>query len=337
MLCTLLAGIELWRAAKRPLAGAGLFGGGLLAALAGAWLTGAVGSGVAVSRYGYGEISMNLNALFNPSSRGGYTWSRLLPQQAQNPSQYDGFNYLGLGVLALVASALLYSIWRTARRPADTAAWWRRNGPLFAACAFLTLFAVTNNITFGSWTLSIPSRRRSPTCAASSAPAGGCFIWWPPAWCCSACTRCAAPAPGRTRPRGGAGRWPAGCWRWSAPCSCGTCPLWRPKNGRCLIRSPPPMWSPPPRPRPGRRPHPPAGGVPPAGGPNPPSGHPGRQAGACHQHLHRRFGPVSRRRGPGPQAGEQLLAGQYDPDTVYVTTDGAQYEQWQSIYAATRT
>ena len=156
MLCTLLAGIELWRTAKRPLAGAGLFGGGLLAALAGAWLTGAVGSGVEVSRYGYGEISMNLNALFNPSSRGGYTWSRLLPQQAQNPSQYDGFNYLGLGVLALVASALLYSIWRTARRPADTAAWWRRNGPLFAACAFLTLFAVTNNITFGSWTLSIP-------------------------------------------------------------------------------------------------------------------------------------------------------------------------------------
>ena len=64
--------------------------------------------------------------------------------------------FLGLGVLALVASALLYSIWRTARRPADTAAWWRRNGPLFAACAFLTLFAVTNNITFGSWTLSIP-------------------------------------------------------------------------------------------------------------------------------------------------------------------------------------
>lgn len=156
MLCVLLAGVELWRTAHRPLAGAGLFATGLLTALAGGLITGALGSGVEISRYGYGEISMNLNALINPSSRGGYTWSRLLPQQPQATGQYDGFNYLGLGVLILVAVALLYSLWHSVRCPATVKSWWKRNAPLFAVCVFLSLFAVTNNITLGNWSVSIP-------------------------------------------------------------------------------------------------------------------------------------------------------------------------------------
>ena len=77
---------------------------------------------------------MNLNALINPSSRGGYTWSRLLPQQPQATGQYDGFNYLGLGVLILVAVALLYSLWHSVRCPATAKSWWKRNAPLFEVC-----------------------------------------------------------------------------------------------------------------------------------------------------------------------------------------------------------
>lgn len=156
MICALLAAVDTGRLARRPAAGAGLFGGSLLAALMGGLLTGALGGGVEVSRYGYGELSMNLNAILNPASRGGYTWSRLLPQQFQYPEQYDGFNYLGLGVLALTTAALFYSLWRTARDPKSAADWWRRNRPLVLACAFLTLFAATNHLTLGSWQLSIP-------------------------------------------------------------------------------------------------------------------------------------------------------------------------------------
>ena len=106
MICALLAAVDLARIARRPGAGAGLFGVSILAALAGGFLTGALGSGVEVSRDGYGGLSMNLNAVLNPQSRGGYVWSRLLPQQFQYPEQYDGFNYLGLGVLVLVLCRL---------------------------------------------------------------------------------------------------------------------------------------------------------------------------------------------------------------------------------------
>ncbi len=156
MMCSLLAAVDLARIAHKRLAGAGLFGLSLAAAVAGGVITGALGSGVEVSRHGYGELSMNLNAVLNPSSRGGYTWSKLLPQQHQYPGQYDGFNYLGLGVLVLAVAALLYSLWRTVRSPRQTAQWWRRNLPLVVACAFLTLFAASNNLTLGSWQISIP-------------------------------------------------------------------------------------------------------------------------------------------------------------------------------------
>ena len=65
---------------------------------------------------GYGVYSMNLNAPFNPSSMDLYTvsgkldWSLLLPQLSQIQRQYDGFNYLGLGVLLGLAAALVYGI-----------------------------------------------------------------------------------------------------------------------------------------------------------------------------------------------------------------------------------
>lgn len=156
MICALLAAVDLGRIARRPGAGAGLFGASIAAALTGGILTGALGSGVEVSRYGYGELSMNLNAAWNPSSRGGYAWSRILPQQARYPEQYDGFNYLGLGVLVLALAALGYSLWKTRRRPGCAIRWWRRNLPLVLACIFLTLFAASNNLTLGNWKLSIP-------------------------------------------------------------------------------------------------------------------------------------------------------------------------------------
>ena len=71
---------------------------------------------------------MNLNALINPTSRGGYTWSRLYQVMPQQPGQYDGFNYLGLGVLALITAALLFSLRQAVRCPQNTKTWWHRNG-----------------------------------------------------------------------------------------------------------------------------------------------------------------------------------------------------------------
>ena len=153
MLCALLAMLDCGRLTGQWGRGALQFGVSLGASALGGVLCGALGTGTAVSRDGYGSFSMNLNALFNPSSRGGYTWSRLLPVQAQQPGQYDGFNYLGLGVLALLAFALAYRLLAVLCRPAARGAahaWWGRNWPLLAACAFLTLFAASNKIYFGN-------------------------------------------------------------------------------------------------------------------------------------------------------------------------------------------
>lgn len=158
LLCTLLAAVSLWRTGKRPGQGALVLLSGLGATLLGGWITGALGSGVSASRYGYGDFSMNLNAIFNPSSRGGYTWSRVLPVLPQQQGQYDGFNYLGLGVLAMVASSLLYLVF-TLFKPAGRAAakaWWRRNGLLFAGCALLSLFALSNKLYLGGAGVELP-------------------------------------------------------------------------------------------------------------------------------------------------------------------------------------
>lgn len=152
MICVLLAAADCLRLTRRVPQAAAVLGLPLAAALAGGLLCGALGSGVSSSRDGYGAYSMNLNAVFNPSSRGGYAWSRLLPALPQQPAQYDGFNYLGLGVLLLAAAAL---VWAALHR-AGAGGWWRRNGPLFAACVFLTLFAVSNGVYWGNTGFTVP-------------------------------------------------------------------------------------------------------------------------------------------------------------------------------------
>lgn len=156
MVCALLAALDRGRLTRAWRGGALDFALSLAAALAGGVLCGAIGGDSGLSRHGYGEISMNLNALWNPSSRGGYTWSRLLPALPQQSGQYDGFNYLGLGVLVLLAAALVLAAAALVRRPAAVRGWWGRNWPTAAACAFLAAFAVSNTVTLNEFSFTIP-------------------------------------------------------------------------------------------------------------------------------------------------------------------------------------
>lgn len=48
---------------------------------------------------GFGTFAMNLNALINPLSLGVNTWSKFVKQYPQAWGNYDGFNYLGVGVI----------------------------------------------------------------------------------------------------------------------------------------------------------------------------------------------------------------------------------------------
>ncbi|MDD6320529.1 MAG: DUF6311 domain-containing protein [Oscillospiraceae bacterium] len=156
MVCALLAAAERGRCGGKWGQAAVQFAVSLAAALGGGLLCGAIGGEGGFSRSGYGDFSMNLNALWNPSSRGGYTWSCFLPVLPQQPGQYDGFNYLGLGILTLIAAALVLSAVRAVRAPGAVKDWWRRNFPLAAACAFLTFFALSNKISYGTAGIEIP-------------------------------------------------------------------------------------------------------------------------------------------------------------------------------------
>ena len=156
-----LACVFLWAVDRARLGGGALRAGldlalSLAAAVGGGVLCGALGTGGSLSRDGYGEFSMNLNALFNPTSRGGYTWSRLLPVLPQQSGQYDGFNYLGLGVLCLLAAALALAVPALLRRPADVRAWWGRNWPVAAVCLCMTLFALSNRVSWGDAAFEFP-------------------------------------------------------------------------------------------------------------------------------------------------------------------------------------
>ena len=57
---------------------------------------------------------------------------------------------------ALITAALLFSLRRAVRCPQNTKTWWHRNGPVFAACVFLTLFAVSNKIYWGNTGIELP-------------------------------------------------------------------------------------------------------------------------------------------------------------------------------------
>lgn len=119
---------------------------------------------------GFGEYSMNLNALWNPSSfnwyvgdgqtGGSLAWSRFIPVQPQNYRQYDGFNYMGFGMLlallvllVVVACKLAIGLYKKNSFPQRIKALLKKHGWLLAVCAVLTVFAFSNRAVFNTTVL----------------------------------------------------------------------------------------------------------------------------------------------------------------------------------------
>jgi hypothetical protein len=101
----------------------------------------------------YGQYGMNLNSLINPTSgvAGDIGWSYLLPELPTGSNGFEGFNYVGLGIIILFVSILPHII-REIRHSKLKLEWL----PLVIASIGLTLFAITNNITIGSTNFFIP-------------------------------------------------------------------------------------------------------------------------------------------------------------------------------------
>lgn len=120
------------------------------------WLAGYFGD-MDVSAGGFGFYSMNLLSPFMPVGIRPFLMPTLSPATA---GQYEGFNYLGAGVLLALMAGAVWWCWR-GRRPGQVQAWQKRPGTAIALCAWvLTALAVSNVVTFGShvlFTLPLPT------------------------------------------------------------------------------------------------------------------------------------------------------------------------------------
>lgn len=138
--------LKRWRVDRqRPLREIAIaFGAALAIVLALFWLSGAMilrstdsSGGVA-----YGYYSFNLLGFFNPMGH-----SRFLPNLPNLKDQYEGFAYLGIGVLALGAGLLADSLLRLRRLPRLEPSW----RPLALVASALCVFAASSVVAIGSW------------------------------------------------------------------------------------------------------------------------------------------------------------------------------------------
>lgn len=151
--------------------------GNLAGTLAVGWLFGlfgAGGSGAGGSGNSYGYFCMNLNALWNPSSR-GLSWSLFLPVQNQTLGNYDGFNYLGFGMLLALPALAVYALAR--RRGRTLFALLKRHAVLALVCVCLTVFAVSNVITANGAVLARLPLPQSLIALATTLRSSGRLFW----------------------------------------------------------------------------------------------------------------------------------------------------------------
>lgn len=154
-----------WRSAGAALAG-------LLAAVGVVFVVlGYVGQGVSTGGSGFGHFSADMLTLFNPMG-----WSLLIPGFSTGPGQYEGFGYLGTGVLALGLVAVL------AGRPSR---WWpqakaelKALRPLLLALLALTLLAFSSVMTMaGKPVLSMRTLTEPLLPLLAPFRSSGRFIW----------------------------------------------------------------------------------------------------------------------------------------------------------------
>jgi len=111
------------------------------------WQIGYFSIGDGVASGGYGFYRMNLLSPFDPDG-----WSRFLGNVPGGEGDYEGFNFLGLGLLLLLAASL-----PLAKRPFERLGRLARAMPALSLLALaLTVFAISNTIGIATGNVTIP-------------------------------------------------------------------------------------------------------------------------------------------------------------------------------------
>ncbi|MHB8079810.1 MAG: DUF6311 domain-containing protein [Candidatus Krumholzibacteriia bacterium] len=152
---------------RRAVVTVGLIAGGALLAW---WISGmfVYGLGANDAVGGYGLYSLNLNSLFNPAGHSRFLKS--LPYA--DGAQWEGFAYLGLGLLCtwLIALCALFA----------RGGWWaraKRHWPLLAVIIACTAFALSNRITWNDQYLSNVSVPGVIEPLSRAFRSSGRFVW----------------------------------------------------------------------------------------------------------------------------------------------------------------
>ncbi|MBO9714414.1 DUF6311 domain-containing protein [Sphingomonas sp.] len=136
-----------------------------------AWLLGAIGEFDPAGNYG--AFAMPIDALWNPANPG---WSRFLPAIEQRPGRgFEGFQYLGFGLLLLMPVALYARRSRPAPEPQRKV--FQRLRWLVPALAVLTLLAISNFPDFAGHALPRLPLPQSVLNALDAVRASGRLFW----------------------------------------------------------------------------------------------------------------------------------------------------------------
>jgi len=123
---------------------------------------------------GFGGFSANLLALVDPDG-----WSRVAPDLPSGPGEYEGFAFLGIGVLIVIAADVALRLRdRWTRRPGAPARSGPRASALLVVVAAFAVFALSSHVRLGSVELidlSAPYALLAPLPAALRA--SGRFVW----------------------------------------------------------------------------------------------------------------------------------------------------------------
>ncbi len=133
------------------------------------WAVGILGQGVTRGAQGFGQYSADLLTFVNPMHR-----SSFLPGLPQRAGQYEGFPYLGAGVLALLVLVVVLAVYR--RRPPAFAL--GRFVPLLAVVAVMAVSALSAQVTVaGRMVMDLRALYAPITPFADAFRASGRFVW----------------------------------------------------------------------------------------------------------------------------------------------------------------